>query len=97
MACGYPEPEFWNCTPLQANLAFKAAKLRFNREHNESAWHAYHVAAMSRAKKIPKLEKLLIREQARKPQTWQEMRSMVRVMNAMFGGRDLKRDKARDH
>lgn len=42
------------------------------REHNERAWLAWHVAALPRSKKFPKLEKMLLRTGKKPRQTWQE-------------------------
>lgn len=47
-----------------------AARLR--REHNQRAWSAWHTAMMGRAKKMPKLSELLIRDQP-KAQTMAQM------------------------
>lgn len=55
------------------------------RRHNEMAWLAYHVAALSRTKKLPRLEKLM-HQTSKREQTPEEMLALVRVMNAAFGG-----------
>lgn len=46
---------------------------------------AWHIAALSRVKKLPKLEKLLIRE-PKKPASQEEIHRKIRWINAMFGG-----------
>jgi hypothetical protein len=46
---------------------------RITREHNDRAWLAWHVAALTRAKKLPDLVKLQINQRHRRPrQSWQE-------------------------
>ena len=72
-------------------MHFDAKEIQFRREHNERAWIAWHTAALAKTgKRMPKLEKLLLREKSNKPQTWQEQRKIVRMINAMLGGKDLK-------
>lgn len=50
------------------------------------AWLAWHVAALSRTKKLPKLESLFAKTRRRKDQTPEQMLSMIRTLNAAFGG-----------
>lgn len=40
---------------------------RLHREQTERAWLAWHVAVLSRAKKLPPFEKMIPRAQPRKP------------------------------
>lgn len=56
--------------------------------HNANAWLAWHVAALSRQKQLPNLRKLLYRKRAA-AQTPDQMLSMIRTLNAAFGGADL--------
>lgn len=48
------------------------------REHNDRAWLAYHVAALQRMKKPPRLNTLLIKRKRR--QTWQEQFNIMAKM-----------------
>ncbi|MGE4339148.1 MAG: hypothetical protein AB7E55_24710 [Pigmentiphaga sp.] len=50
------------------------------REHNDRAWLAWHVAALQRADKLPKLKTLLHREKSQAPQrkSWQEQLAIAR-------------------
>lgn len=61
---------------------------------------AWHVAAFSRAKRLPPLDGILARvrqsaERARRrrPQTWREQLAVVETINAMFGGADKRQHK----
>ena len=50
---------FWRLTYREIGVILGGVSLRLQREHNERAWAAWHIAAMSRAKKMPKLKELL--------------------------------------
>lgn len=53
------------------------AQDRLLREHNERAWLAWHVAALSRAKKMPKLKTMMSKAASRRTQTWQEQMAVM--------------------
>jgi len=46
-------------TPVETYLVIKAAAWKFDEEQRDLAWLAWHVAALSRAKRLPALSKLL--------------------------------------
>jgi len=53
-------------------------KERIVREHNELAWLAWHVAAMTRSKKkLPDLKKLLSKTTSGKKQDWQQQMAVM--------------------
>jgi hypothetical protein len=61
------------------------------REHNERAWAAWHVAALSRAKKIPKLETLLIKDgPAKAARSTQDMGAVLDMWRAVTEGMKKK-------
>lgn len=47
---------------------------------------AWHIAALPRQKRFPKLDKLLVRRKPKKPQTWEQMKTIAMMFNAMHGG-----------
>lgn len=47
---------------------------------------AWHIAALPRLKRFPKLEKLLKRRRPSKPQTWEQMKTIAMMLNAAHGG-----------
>lgn len=49
-------------------------------------WAAWHVAALSRAKRMPKVETLLSTRPARRRQSPQQQGAMLMVMTRAFGG-----------
>jgi len=55
-----------------------AAARRLEREHNDRAWLAWHIVAMDRAKRLPKLKTLLAKSTTRSRQSWQEQ---LRIMD----------------
>lgn len=69
-------------------LSLDAAGAAWNHEHNARAVLAWNIAALSRTKRLPKVETLLVRER-RKKQTWQEQ---SRLMEQWYA--DLQRRKA---
>lgn len=48
-----------------------------HRGHNERMSLAWHVAALMRTKKLPKLERLLLRATKKTQQTWQEQLAVM--------------------
>lgn len=59
--------------------------MQLEREHNERAWLAYHTAAITRAKHMPRLERLLAKP-SRKP-TLKQLRHSAKAIARAFGGR----------
>jgi len=57
--------EFWALTPHETYMAIEAAAWRLEREHRRDAWLAWHVAALTRAKRLPALKRLLGTDKAR--------------------------------
>lgn len=64
------------------NLIFAGHRETIQREHNERAWLAWHIEALRRQKKLPKLEKMLIKE--RKRQTWQQQMQVMGMWAAVM-------------
>lgn len=59
---------------------------RLTREYNERAWLAWHVAALSRTKQLPKLEKMLAGREPRR-KSWQEQLAAVISYDKRINGR----------
>jgi hypothetical protein len=62
---------------------------RREREHNERAWHAWHVAALPRAKRFPKLDTMLVKPRRRrgKQQSVADMMATCRLITLAAGGK----------
>lgn len=71
---------------------FRSAAHRADREHNDRAWLAWHIAALTRTKKMPKLQKLQVRVR-RKPQTGEQMLQIAKMLTVALGGTVVQRKK----
>lgn len=67
--------------------ALKAATYRLEREHNARAWLVWNTVALGRAKRLPRLDTLLIRRRSGKQQTPAEQMQIARMITAAFGGK----------
>lgn len=56
------------------------------REQNRIAWLAWHVASLQRAKRLPSLRKMMVRERHRKPQSPEEMLRIAKLWTQVLGG-----------
>ncbi|MBN8959330.1 MAG: phage tail assembly chaperone, partial [Rhizobiales bacterium] len=90
VSLGFDPDQFWRKTPREIRLILDARSAASEREHNERAWLAWHIAALSRAKVMPKIDKLMAKP---KPtlQTWEQQLAIVRQLNAAFGGSVVRR------
>lgn len=92
MATGFEAARFWKITPKEVEREMHGAGLRREREHNERAWLAWHIVALDRTKKLPKLETLLISGKQARPQTPEEHELALKAIFLAFGGdpKDLR-------
>jgi hypothetical protein len=77
-------------TPRQLERCFRAQADIFDREHKARAWLAWHVAALMRVKKLPRLERIAGRSPTR-PQTPDEMLAIIKMLNAAYGGSVIRK------
>ena len=64
------------------------------RAHNANAWLAWHVEALARQKKLPSLERLMLRSAehvVEKRQTPEQMLAIARMLTLAMGGRIVNR------
>jgi hypothetical protein len=59
LKCGVGALEFWALTPREVYAAIEAAGWRLEQEHRRAGWLAWHVAALSRAKRLPALARMM--------------------------------------
>lgn len=80
MALGLDPSPFWGLTLRQITLMMEAAAERNRRAHNDRAWLAWTGAALSRAKRLPKLKTLMVAKRGAKPrpQTAEEQMAIAR-------------------
>lgn len=93
MGLGLDPDVFWRKTPREVSLIVEGRSRFLEREHNDRAWLAWHIAALSRIKRMPKLDRMMLRPTKEKPQTWEQQLQIVMQLNAAFGGKVVKRPK----
>lgn len=52
---------------------------RIRREQNGLAWLAWHIEALHRSKRMPKLENMMVADRRRRRQTPEEMKAVLRM------------------
>lgn len=72
---------FWRCSIKTVVLAMDAKAAAFRNEHNGRAILAWNIAALSRAKRLPKVDTLFARERGPQ-QTWQEQFALMQQWHA---------------
>lgn len=60
--------------------------MQFVREQNARAWLAWHIPALYRAKKLPPLRRMMVRERDRKPQSPEQMLMIAKQWTLLLGG-----------
>lgn len=59
VAAGFPPGDFWGLTPRLYLAHMLGASDRLEREHRNTAWLAWHVEALHRAKKLPEAKQFM--------------------------------------
>lgn len=59
LKAGIRVQEFWDLTPAEVTLAIEAAVWQAEQDHRMRAWAVWHVAALSRTKRLPALSRLI--------------------------------------
>lgn len=80
---------FWQLTPRELLREFKAQAISRTRAHNDQAWLAWHIAALSRvqAKDFPRLSSLQMKLPGKsKAQTPEEIKLNLKQVFLAFGG-----------
>lgn len=88
MAAGFEPGRFWQITPKEVDREMLGARKRLEREADERMSLAWHIVALDRTKKLPKLETLLIshRRPAGRRQTPDEHLVAMKSIFLAFGG-----------
>ena len=60
VAAGLEPERFWQITPSEVDREMRGTRKRIEREADERMSLAWHIVALDRTKKLPKLETLLI-------------------------------------
>jgi Uri superfamily endonuclease len=87
VSIGFNPADFWDLTDYILTLHFKGASQRFEREHNERAWLAWHIAYLPRTKKPVKLNDMLSGKREKRQQTVEEQVSIAMRWTAALAGK----------
>lgn len=83
MAAGQDPALFWRITLREVSIVLKGAEAALRRRHDDAAWLAWHIEALSRTKKLPKLKEMLSAQpRKRRRMTPEEMVSMAHLWTA---------------
>lgn len=88
MSLGFDAARFWHITPKELDREMRGARKRLEREADERMSLAWHIVALDRTKKLPKLETLLIggKSPRGKAQTPEEHLVAMKTIFLAFGG-----------
>jgi hypothetical protein len=75
---------FWRLTLREIGVILAGAASRMKREHNDRAWAVWHIEALARQKKLPKLKTLMhgAERKQRRRQTVEEQISIAHAWTA---------------
>jgi hypothetical protein len=90
VAAGFEAGRFWQITPKEFDREMRGARKRLEREADERMSLAWHIVALDRVKKLPKLDTLLISGKGqRKAKTREEViDNLKRALG--FNSKDLQ-------
>ena len=77
---GQDPSRFWGLSLREIDTVIRACAERSRQDHNDRAWLAHTVAALSRVKRLPKLKTLMIAKRGARPrpQTADEQKAIAR-------------------
>lgn len=84
MEAGNDPARFWTLTPREVDRILQGVRNRLEREANERMSLAWHIVALDRARKLPKLETLLTTGGQRRLQRKQTPEEHIVAMKTIF-------------
>ncbi|RVK61942.1 hypothetical protein CN162_01475 [Sinorhizobium meliloti] len=72
---------FWRLTLREIRVVLDGVAIRLRREHNDRAWLAWHIEALARQKKMPRLKELA-RASTAKPRRRQSIEEQIAIAQA---------------
>ncbi|KAB2673216.1 hypothetical protein F9K77_01190 [Ochrobactrum sp. LMG 5442] len=69
---------FWRLTLREIAVILDASTYRLRREQNDRAWLAWHIEALARSKKLPKLKEFLS-DAPKKPKRRQSVEEQIAI------------------
>lgn len=76
---GQSPSHFWGLTLREISAIVDGAAERERRAQNDRAWLAWHIAALPKLKRLPKLEKLMVRRRAVPRRRRQSMEEQIEI------------------
>ena len=86
VAAGLDPARFWGLTMREVDREFSGTVKIRARETNERVWLAWHIVALDRTDKLPKLESLMQSEVQRERKTPDQMLVDMKSIFLAFGG-----------
>lgn len=87
VSAGLDPSRFWGLTLAEAEREFRGLARIRERETNERIWLAWHIVALDRTDRLPKLESLLVKKsEPKRKQTPEEMLLAMKSIFLAFGG-----------
>jgi hypothetical protein len=83
LRAGVPVSEFWDMTPCETVLAIEAAAWRLEQDERGRLRLAWHVAALSRAKRLPPLAQLMAPQKQSRTLSGEELEARRREFAEM--------------
>ena len=83
---GYDPARFWEITMREADREMRAAVKKRERDADERMWLAWHIVALDRTPKLPRLESLLLKNTVRRQQSPEELLVAMKSIFLAFGG-----------
>lgn len=80
MRAGLDPAQFWRATFREVAACIEERGEADRLAHNDRAWAAWHIAALSRMKKLPKLAELLMKPRKAQPVRRQTAEEQMAVM-----------------
>ncbi len=80
---------FWTLTPRIMVHVATAARRRLESEHNGRAWLAHTIEALSRQKRLQRLDTLLIKRRPARDQTWHEQMMLCQMIASAYGSKPV--------
>lgn len=87
MEAGNDPAYLWDISFREYRAIMKGAANRLKREHNANAWLAWHIEALARQKKLPKLQSMLHSDKPKRRQTVDEQIAVARAWAALAGSK----------
>ena len=90
IGAGLPPERFWDITPRLYITEMQGARKLLERQQSERIETAWITAALTRAKKMPPLDRMLRRKAKAKPQSPEQQQVMCEVLAAAWGAKPAR-------